>query len=165
MPAETLMEDLLRHLRQQFYYGQTKPFQQQRKMLQEALTTPAAWLYARGVTLSEPRLREILMEIITGIKRHGDTGSIRFFAGYFLNCVQKHMKFNGDRYYQEGKAARNQVEKAMGAITAVPQAPVDNTCERLADLNRLVKAGAPKKRARKEPCRAVAQTLPGLFKF
>lgn len=103
------------------------------------------------------------MEIITGIKHHGKTGEIRFFSGYFLHAVQQHMKIQGERYYNEGKGARNQAEKALGAIWAVAPAPEDQACDRLADLHALLKAGTPKTKVKKAACKAVAQSLPGLF--
>ena len=112
-----------------------------------AITTPAKYLADRGVSLSEARYRQILMDQITGIKQHGDTAKIKSFCGYFLHCIQKHMQIHGERYYNEGKVARNQVDKVLSRIQPGQAAPdQDNTTERLAELHAMLKSGMPRRK-------------------
>ncbi|MDD5263017.1 MAG: hypothetical protein PHD76_14330 [Methylacidiphilales bacterium] len=171
MSAENLMETLLRHIRMQFYPDDPKRFFQEQRLLKLAITTPAVWLQERGVALSAHRLQAVLMDIITEIKRHGDTGAIKCFGAYLLHTVQQHMRYQGERYYNEGKAARNQVEKALSTLQACVDRPVENSsCQRLAELNQLLRAGRPRRRVAakkaKEPdlfasCKGVADSRQG----
>lgn len=162
MTAQDLMESMLHHLRNQFY-DDTKTFAQQRRLLMVAITTPAAWLRARGVSLPARRQHEILMNIVTTIKHHGATGQIRFFSGYFLHTVQAHLKHQGERYYIEGRAARNHCENALGAIRgATATAPGDDDSKKLAEIHRLMKSGTPRARRpqrAKKPSAKAQQTL------
>jgi hypothetical protein len=155
------MEHLLRRLREEFL-PDYKAFQQQRRLLQIAIAHPAHYLKIRGVTIPARRLIEIHETIITGIRRHGDLAKIKFFGAYYLAIVQAHMRHQGERYYNEGKAARNAVERAMDALRARPVQD-DAACHQLAELHDLLKAGAPKKPRRKPACKPTAPVVPDLF--
>ena len=76
---------------------------QGRQYVLKAITTPADYLYERGAALPASRYRDIIRGVIETIERHGDLRKIRRMAFYFLDCVQKHMRHQGDRYYEEGK--------------------------------------------------------------
>ena len=156
MADSGLVKNYLHRLRQQFYPDDEKGFFQQRTVLIDAITTPARWLDERGVRLPERRLCQILDEIIKGIQHFGATGEIKFFCRYFLFAVQEHMNHQGDRYYEEGKSLRFITDTAMDNLSKKQRAKLadaqDATTSRLADLNRLVRAtAAKKKKAVKSP--------------
>ena len=94
--SQAFFDDYLRSLRGQFFPDAPKKFAQQKSFLIQALAYPLQFLNDRGVWLPEKRIRQILNEVLTGIKQHGSTSEIRFFGGYFLDCVQKHMKFKDE---------------------------------------------------------------------
>jgi hypothetical protein len=150
MAAPEIINDLLHVLQSQFYPDNAKEFYQSRRILLKAITYPAGQLHENGVRLTDDRYKKIIMDVIDGIKRHGDTGHIRFFAGYFLNCIQKHMKHHGYKYYDEGKQARNVSELTMFGIKkntkeqAAPSGP-----DMLANLNDILKTPRPKKQVKK----------------
>ena len=150
MADSDLVKNYLHRIRNQFYPDDEKGFFQQRTVLIDAITTPARWLDERHVRLPERRLCQILDEIIKGIQNFGATAKIQFFCRYFLFAVQEHMKHQGDRYYEEGKSLRFITDTAMDALTKKQRAKLadaqDATTSRLADLNRLVRATAAKKK-------------------
>jgi len=151
-----LVKTYLRRLRTQFYPDDEKGFFQQRSLLIRAITHPAHWLDERGVRLPERRLCQILDEIIKGIMHHGATGKIEYFCKYFLHAVQQHMKHQGDAYYDEGKSLRFITDTAMENLTKKQREKLgdaqDATTSRLADLNRLMRETAvKKKKAAKAP--------------
>lgn len=116
-PAE-IVGELLGVIRGQFY-GDTEArrwFQDQHFIKRNVVLWPAAWLDKRGVTLAPERYRALLLEIFQGVKRHGETGAVRYWPGYLMKCVQEHFRHNEDAIYDEAKAVRTQVESAMRAI-------------------------------------------------
>ncbi|MEI6034491.1 MAG: hypothetical protein WCS65_09455 [Verrucomicrobiae bacterium] len=150
MADSDLVKTYLHRIRTQFYPDDEKGFFQQRSILLNAITTPARWLDERGVRIPERRLCQILDEILKGIMHHGATGKIQYFCRYFLFAVQEHMRHQGDRYYEEGKSLRAITNTAMEVLTKKQRARLsdaqDATTSRLADLNRLVRETAVKKR-------------------
>lgn len=150
MADSDLVKNYLHRIRNQFYPDDEKGFFQQRTVLIDAITTPARWLDERHVRLPERRLCQILDDIIKGIQNFGATGEIKFFCRYFLFAVQEHMKHQGDRYYEEGKSLRFITDTALDNLTIKQRAKLadaqDATTSRLADLNRLVRATAAKKK-------------------
>lgn len=157
--AEGILSDYLHKLRTQFY-DSDKKFFQQRAMLIRGITHLAVWLNDRGAGLPERRYRQILDEIITGIKRHGDTGKIEYFCRYFLHVVQKHVHHNQEAYYDEAKDFRNALETLSGKLSAKQATKVEeakeNTTECLASMAKLLRSGP--KRGTKRP-QAVQTTL------
>jgi len=156
MADSDLVKNYLHRIRNQFYPDDEKGFFQQRTQLITAITTPARWLDERGVRVPERRLCEILDEVIVGIQRFGATGEIKFFCRYFLFAVQEHMKHQGERYYEEGKSLRAITNSALDTLTKKQRARLgdaeDATTSRLADLNRLMReTAAKKKKAVKAP--------------
>ena len=156
MADSDLVKNYLHRLRSQFYPDDEKGFYIQRSVLIDAITTPARWLDERKVRLPERRLCQILDEVIKGIQNYGATGEIKFFCRYFLHAVQLHMKHHGDDYYEEGKSLRFITDTAMENLTKKQRAKLadaeDATTSRLADLNRLMRETAvKKKKASKAP--------------
>lgn len=149
MAASDLVKNNLHRIRQQFFPDDTKEFYQQRTLLVKAITTPAAWLEERGVRLSEQRLQEILDTVLTGIMHHGATHRIGYFCAYFLKCVQDHMRFQGERYYEEAKSLRTITETAIEHLTKQQKSRLsdaqDRTTAELSALNRLVRETTAKR--------------------
>jgi hypothetical protein len=156
-----IVDDLLGVIRGQFY-PDAKSFYQDRAFLQRNVVLwPAKWLDQRGVTLPPARYKEILLEVFTGIKQHGQTGAVRYWPGYLMKCVQDHFKHHGEDYYEEGKSVRNLAERAvMAAALAGKDRPVaDDSVRQLAKAQALValpKRQPKPKQLQNEPC------LPGL---
>lgn len=106
--AAQLVDDYLRTIQSQFYTGKAdlRQFYAQRFMLVQGIATPAKVLKSLGVWLPDKRLREILDDVILGIKRKGNTGGVKHWGAYFLTCIQSHMQIRKDHYYEEGKQHR-----------------------------------------------------------
>lgn len=93
------------------------------RFCKRVLTYGAAWLNKRGVTLPPERYQAIYQHIFDTIKKHGQTGEVRYWPGYLLRCVQAHFKHHGEEYYNEGKSIRAATERAMMAFTRAQEAP------------------------------------------
>lgn len=150
--AETLLSEYLGMLRRQFYTDD-KAFFQQRRLLIKALTLPARWFEKRGVFADDRDYRKILDEVIQGIKRHGDTGAIKYFSGYFLLCLQTHMKHHEEAYYDRAKSSRRKMDAALNQIRAslTPQESPARLTEDLAALSGLLRSPGGKRRAKNKP--------------
>lgn len=167
MNDSAFVTDYLHVLRTQFYPDDPAGFGQQYSMLVLAITTPANWLEDRGVQLPEKRLREILDEIIVGIKRFGDTGHVKFFCRYFLFAVQEHMKHHGERYYEEGKTLRFIMDTTLEHLSKKQRARLeeakDATSTRLSELHRLVRQTSAANNRANKAARAAARSQLDLF--
>ena len=150
MADSDLVKNYLHRIRQQFYPDDEKGFFQQRPWMMQAITHPAFYLDERGVRLPERRLCAILDTVIRDIQHFGATEKIGNFCRYFLHSVQKHMKHQGDGYYEEGKSLRFITDTALENLTKKQREKLpdsqDATTSRLADLNRLMRATAAKKK-------------------
>jgi hypothetical protein len=111
------LEQLLAEIRRGFYAGDTvgKYFKDE-PMLGKAITWPATWLRARGLTWTGDRYFSALRGLLAEIGKHGATGEIKYFPGYLLKCFQDHFAHNGDAYCDEGRQLRNGINVAMSAI-------------------------------------------------
>lgn len=118
------------------FYGKLPPkkFFQDRNVLLLAVTWPANWLKERGITWSAERYFRTLREILTGIREHGATGEIKYFAGYLLKCVQDHFAHNGDTYCEQGKNTLHAWERALGRATGAAGAPARRAAEQAIDV-------------------------------
>jgi hypothetical protein len=112
LPAD-IIGDLMTAVRNGFYPGNDAWFADQSFIRRRVVTWPAGWLNKRGVTLKPERYKEILLGIFTEIKRHGQTGTVKYWPGYLVHCVQEHFKYHGEEIYNEAKALRNKVEAAL----------------------------------------------------
>jgi hypothetical protein len=116
------VDELLTNIRNQFYTEATaKKFFTDRNVLLLAVTYPAHWLKERGITWSADRYFQTLRDLLQEIKRHGATGSIKYFPGYLLKCVQDHFAHNSDTYCEEGKRMRSTWERALGRAISAAQ--------------------------------------------
>jgi len=153
--AQVIMQDYLRVLRGQFYGDNQRRFYLHQFMLMQAIAYPAKSLGKMGVALPGDRIREILDEIIKGIKQKGNTGIVEHFGGYFLTCVQSHMKIRQEHYYNEAKTALAKAVSSMPlkdilkGAAALPEAPEETPaqiCERLVEIAAAFK---PRRKAKK----------------
>jgi hypothetical protein len=152
--SQAFFDDYLRTIRQQFFPDDPKAFAQQKPFFVQAIAYPLEFLNDRGVWLPEKRLRQILNEVITGIKQHGTTDKIRFFGGYLLNCVQKHMRHHDEAYYNEGKTARSKPVSSMNWDASLKRLHIgEETPAQFADevlaIAAAIKAGPKRKKAAK----------------
>lgn len=143
----TIVEEILKHIRWQFYPDDAKGFFQQRRVLIQAVTYPADWLFRRGMKYPEDRYRDLMTVILKGIM-HGNTGKIGYFCRYLLKCVQDHMAHQGEKYLEEAKRIDRQIADVMfGLKKATAKTPQhDSTVEDLVAIRRLT---APPKRTKK----------------
>ena len=112
LPVE-IIADLMGVIRNQFYAGNEAWFKDQAFIRRRVVTWPAAWLNRRGVSIKPERYKELLLGIFQDIKRHGQTGAVKYWPGYLVHCVQEHFKHHGEEIYGEAKALRNLVEHAL----------------------------------------------------
>lgn len=159
MSAGTLLADLLRAIRNQFYPDAPRAFFQQRDALILCLTRPAQWFSDRGVSFPEARYTRLIQDILQTIKRHGATGQIRWFPGYLGKAVEQYLIHHGDELYREAKASRNLAEIALSKLRQ--STAQEDVAAPLAEARRILLT------ARKRPLKTLrAQglqcTLPGI---
>jgi hypothetical protein len=140
LPAE-LVRELIQLIRKSFFEKVSeKQFFQERPMLERAICHPARYLKDRGATkLSAARYRSIILTVINTIKQHGNRASIDRFSVYFLHCVQQHMVYHGDEYYQEAKEMRSAGAVASQVLKKMlAGGSADRTVEVLAETHRVL---------------------------
>jgi hypothetical protein len=112
LPGE-IIHDLMGVIRGAFYPGDDRWFADQHFIRRHVVTWPAAWLVGKGVTLKPERYKEIVLGVIQGIKRHGQTGVVKYWPGYLKHCLQMHFKVHGDEIYEEAKSLRTALDNAL----------------------------------------------------
>jgi hypothetical protein len=140
--AVEIRNDLLNAIRNQFY--QDAPADQFHKdkafLLKNVVLWPAGYLDSRGVTLPPARYKAIVLDVINGIKQHGQTEVVKFWPGYLMRCVQSHFRIHGEDYYNEGKALRASLDKILKKAPQIPTAdPIRVMAEARRDLLRAAK--------------------------
>jgi hypothetical protein len=139
---------------------QRKNFWSQNKELKAALTWPAEWFNERGIFVSGERYQEIMMEVIQEAKRHGATGVVGHWPLYLLKCVQSHFDANAHLYNDEGKRARDLVNRITAKLTGAPaatEAP-DHFIRVTAEAHALVKSPGKRPKVKKPAAPADPQT-------
>ena len=154
-PAE-LMALFLRSIKNQFYKApHEKLFYQEKFLLQQAITYPAAYLQARGVGLPIERYKALLTTIIRTINAHGNLATVRSPGRYLLHAVQEHMRHHGEDYYEAGKRTRDALADAlMGLKPRTKGAEIqsaDSPVAALAETNRILSAGKGGRRKASTP--------------
>jgi hypothetical protein len=135
--AVEIRNDLLNAIRHQFYGdAPAKQFHQDKRfLLNNVVLWPAGYLDRRGVTLPPARYKAILLDVFNGIKAHGQTGAIKYWPGYLMQCVQSHFRIHGEEYYEEGKSLRASLDKIIRKAPAIPTAdPIRVLAEARNDL-------------------------------
>jgi hypothetical protein len=151
---EEIISDLMQHIRAGFYFDHPQAwFADQHFIKAKVVTWPASWLNSRGVTLKPERYKEVLIGVFETIKVHGNTGSVKYWPGYLLHCLQMHFKCHGDEIYEEAKSLRNKMEAALMACqrsveasrAADPVAAIAQVNKALMSVGRKKKTVAPAK--------------------
>lgn len=153
VPAE-IVGSLMAVIRNQFYpdaatggAAAKQWFQDQQFIRIRVVLWPSAWLNKRGVSLKPERYQQILLDIFQEIKRHGATDAVKFWPGYLAKCVQDHFAHHEEEIYEEAKALRTQLERAMGtAASAVARQP--DAVERLAAVHQVLVSERKKRRSK-----------------
>jgi hypothetical protein len=129
-----------------------KRFYQERNLLIQAIAWPGDWMDRRGVRLRDDAAaihlyRKILGRVIQTIKRHGRCDRIKRFSAYLLHSVQEHMRYHGEEYYEQAKAARPISALLPEATRHVRhgRAP-DSTTETLARMNQILRSKGGRRR-------------------
>jgi hypothetical protein len=156
--AQSIINDYLHMIRNQFYPDDQRRFFAHRYMLVQAIAWPARVLGEMEVWLEPQRIRQILNEIIQGIKHHGDTEGVKHFGAYFLSSVQKHVQKRKDHLYDEGKTARATAVGKMplnqilaGAKVVEEAETAAQTSERLVQIADMFRPKRRQKAAPKPP--------------
>lgn len=148
---EQLIRDLVQAARlalipETLMKGESKWFYQQLWHFRKAVTHPAAILAQKGVRLPWDRYQEIVLLVIKDAARFA-VGEIRWPGGYLRKCVQLHMAKHWEEYYEEAKAMRLEVDKAVDRIQPTPETQV---VEILATVNAALSLNKPKRARKKE---------------
>jgi hypothetical protein len=165
LTPETVVLGLVYAIRDQFYRDDQKQyFHSQLKDLKRVVTYPAKWFNDKAIFVPAERYQEIVLAVLMDIKRHGNTAAIQYWPRYLLTCVQSHFRVQGERYYNEGKAARDLLPRVLKDLPAGTggraQAP-DAFTRDLATVHALLKSpgGRRKKPAPAEPAAPVQKDL------
>lgn len=141
------MADMLPMIRRQFCpHWEDKAWNTHLWLVQRVVTYPAAWLNKRGLFVSPERYRELFLELLQDIKRNA-RAEMKFPPAYLLKSVQDHMRFNADRYNNEGKDARSLADRALALAAAVPAKDPAELVKTLAEVNRLIQRPSRRRRA------------------
>ncbi len=154
---EEIIGDVMSFIRRQFY-SDAEPrrwFQDADFLKREFVTWPANWLNSRGVTLPPQRYKSILMDVLMGVQRHGQTGVVKFWPGYLGKVIQDHFAHNGETYYEEGKSIRTVLERAMFGINNQVQVRRPDPVETLSQIHKIL----VHKRVSNRPCKTPAKQL------
>jgi hypothetical protein len=157
-----LISDLLAAIRHQFYPDSSKAWFQQRDAILLCITRPAQWFSDRGVMFPPGRYGQLIQEILQTIKRHGATGSIRYFPAYLGKAIEAHLVHHGDALYAEAKGCRNLAQLALARVRKAPApAPQEDIVAPLAQARHLLLA-ARRKRSRTRPASGLQMRFQGL---
>lgn len=152
--TEVRVDELLQSIRREFY-GKTPPkkFFEDRTVLIRAIAWPAAWLKERGITWPADRYFTMIKTRLADIRKHGATGEIKSFAGYFMYVVQDHFRHSSETYCQEGKAATHAWEMALGRVAkqagTADRRAAEVFIDTMAEANRILYVGRPRPKAQK----------------
>lgn len=109
-------EELLLAIRLRFYTHRLADYHRHRQRLLYALTWPATWLDARGLTCSPQRYQTLIEERLQAIAAHGNpTAYGAYFPTYLLKCLQDFFDRYGDELYAELKHIRNALDQLLAS--------------------------------------------------
>jgi hypothetical protein len=146
--SKELSDRVLATLKTRFYSEREKLYFQELGLLQQAISTPAAYLFERSRDLPAERLEFIILTVVRTIVEKAGPDQIHSFGRYFLKSMQSHMAHHGEEYLEAAKSHQSVIEhQLMGFKKASEkQVKIDKTCEALAAANKVlsVKAGRTK---------------------
>ena len=147
---DELIQDLLGVIRSQFYAdaGPKKWAQDLSFVRKHVVLWPASWLNSRGVTLRPDRYRDLVLGVLNEVKRHGQTGAVRYWPGYLKHCLQEHFRHHGDEVYAEAKSMRTTLETAMLAARSRVSDQPGRQIQELANAYRLATLPARRQKRR-----------------
>jgi hypothetical protein len=135
-------------VRNSFYGGDERWFADQEFIKRRVVTWPAHWLDERGVSMLPDDYRKLLLDVFVDIKRHGETGNIKYWPGYLAKCIQEHFAHHGEEIYARGKALRTRVDYVLSGVRKAPdEAQALRSVENLAQVH---KALVTRRQARRE---------------
>ncbi len=135
--------ELLEVVQRRFYARQPPThFHRDRRMLVYALTWPAAWLDARGLTCSPARYRTLIADQLDVICAHGDPARYgAYFPAYLLKCLQDWFRHRSDELYAELKHIRNALDRILASASFASEVQLHaRHIELLAATHRLLHA-------------------------
>jgi hypothetical protein len=107
---------LLLALRLRFYAQRPADYRRDRPRLLHALTWPATWLEARGLTCAPARYQALIEDRIHAIAAHGNPAVYgAYFPAYLLKCLQDWFDRHGDDLYGELKHIRNALDQILAS--------------------------------------------------
>lgn len=145
LPDE-IVADLLYIVRSQFYPDVADEvwFCDAHFIKVRVILWPAKFMVGKGFTIKADRYLAIMKEILTGIKQHGQTASIKHWPRYLTVCVQRHFQNNWETYYNEAKSATALAETSILGLKALARAEGPDAVSVMAATQRLL--AGPKKR-------------------
>ena len=109
-------EELLIAIRLRFYVHQPADYHRHRQRLLYAVTWPATWLDARGLTCSPQRYQTLIEDRLLAIAAHGNPAAYgAYFPTYLLKCLQDFFDRHGDELYGELKHIRNALDQLLAS--------------------------------------------------
>jgi hypothetical protein len=107
---------LLLAIRLRFYVQRPADYPRDRQRLLYALTWPATWLDARGLTCSPQRYQTLIEDRLLAIAAHGNPAAYgAYFPTYLLKCLQDFFDRHGDELYLEFKHIRNAIDQLLAS--------------------------------------------------
>jgi len=109
-------EELLLAIRLRFYACRPVDYRRHRQRLLYAVTWPATWLDARGLTCSPQRYQTLIEDRLQAIAAHGNPAAYgAYFPTYLLKCLQDFFDRHGDELYSELKHIRNALDQLLAS--------------------------------------------------
>ncbi|MEM8550698.1 MAG: hypothetical protein AAGF10_07900 [Verrucomicrobiota bacterium] len=157
--AQEEVVDLLGLLRRQFYIDvDERVYFKHRQALVHAITWPAAWLGGRGLCVPADRYRDLIVDRLLEIKKHGDWDKHqKYFPRYLLKCIQEHFRHHGDALYEEFKSLSFTVDRVLGSLT--PQEREEAPLVVLAKCHEITRPQPRKRKPKPQPDSDPQQTL------
>lgn len=110
------LETLLGVIRLRFYVHRPTDYRRDRQRLLHAITWPATWLDARGLTCAPQRYQALVDERLQAIAAHGNPAAYgAYFPTYLLKCLQDFFDRHGDELYSELKHLRNALDQLLAS--------------------------------------------------
>ena len=115
-PLAATLEEVLHTIRLRFYLHRPADYPRDRPRLLYALTWPATWLDARGLTCSPQRYQRLIEDRLHAIAAHGNPSAYgAYFPTYLLKCLQDFFDRHGDEFYSELKHIRNALDQLLAS--------------------------------------------------
>jgi hypothetical protein len=141
--SDELRDKLLHFIQTHFYQGQFIPFAKARPfLLERVIFKLATYLDEKDVTIGTDRYLEIMQKVLMEALQFGDTANIGYLPAWLGKCVDSHLSVHGEKYYEEGKVNRANIQTHLAAALKIAQAGVQgrDPVREMAAAARLLKA-------------------------